>query len=124
MVASYKDKVAANQEKVVPPSSRPPLPADTDPPPPPSGSLGRSGSSVSVSHDLSKGSLYVDLLDEAGFAELPQTSSDSATSSSDTSPIEKGEIPPDEEDDFIEFFSKRRKKREKATARARGPLTL
>lgn len=90
-------------------------------------SRGLSGSSVSVSHNLSKGSLCVDLSADGSFEEQPQSSpgtTSSSGSSSDASISEEDDNPQDGGDEFIEFFSKRYKKREKSKARARGPLIL
>nr|VDD04390.1 unnamed protein product [Brassica rapa] len=89
----------------------------------PPDSQSHSGSSVSVSHDLSKGSLCVDLSAEGCYEDPQQISTGSSGSSSDTPASEEGEILSDDGDEFIEFFSKRHKKRAKANARARGPLT-
>lgn len=84
----------------------------------PQDSLERTGSTASISHDLSKGSLYVDFSSDGGRVEREHISS----SSSDPSLSEKDDSADEPEDEFIEYFSKRSKKR--AKARARGPLNL
>ncbi|KAG2315865.1 hypothetical protein Bca52824_018987 [Brassica carinata] len=118
--APFKDKaVIPPKETII--QTWPPSTADNTPSP---GSPARSESSASVAHDLSKGSLCVDLSGGGRYEEEQQSSSASSGSSSDISPSEEGEILPDEGDEFIEVFSKRHKKREKAKARARGPSTL
>ncbi|KAF3559807.1 hypothetical protein F2Q69_00011187 [Brassica cretica] len=121
-VATHKEIAAdAPAYKEILKRSIPPSIADSTASP---GSQGHSGSSVSVSHDLSKGSLCVDLSAEGCFEDHQQTSTGSSGSSSDTPLSEEGEIPSDDGDEFIEFFSKRHKKRAKANARARGSLIL
>ncbi|XP_013632542.1 PREDICTED: uncharacterized protein LOC106338013 [Brassica oleracea var. oleracea] len=88
------------------------------------GSQGHSGSSVSVSHDLSKGSLCVDLSAEGCFEDHQQTSTGSSGSFSDILLSEEDDNSSNDGDEFIEFFSKRHKKRAKTNARARDPLIL
>ncbi|KAG5387935.1 hypothetical protein IGI04_029476, partial [Brassica rapa subsp. trilocularis] len=61
-------------------------------------SQSHSGSSVSVSHDLSKGSLCVDLSAEGCFEDPQQISTGSSGSSSDTPASEEGEILSDDGD--------------------------
>nr|VDC77304.1 unnamed protein product [Brassica rapa] len=72
-------------------------------------------------HDLSTGSLCVDL---SGTFEtsLTSQSSGSGDSTSDMDSLTEEEENP--EDKFIEVFAKRYKQRQKAKARARGPLIL
>ncbi|KAF8095242.1 hypothetical protein N665_0339s0109 [Sinapis alba] len=80
----------------------------------------RSDQTVSVTHDLSKGSLYVDLSTDGCSLEKQ-----SSTTSSSVSSLSGDEDNPDDDSDrFIEFFSKRYQKRSNKKARARGPLTL
>ncbi|KAH0898487.1 hypothetical protein HID58_048055 [Brassica napus] len=101
------------------PGAHPPAPANPVPPP---GTLDRTGSTGSVSHDLSKGSLFVDLSSYGGCIEQPQSSLGSSSDTSHSEEDDSPDDPDDESDEFIEYFSKRYKKR--AKARARGPLIL
>ncbi|RID74361.1 hypothetical protein BRARA_B01464 [Brassica rapa] len=76
----------------------------------------QSDHTVSTHHDLSNGSLYVDLSADGKLPEqLP-----SSTSSSDSSLSADEDDPDDDSDEFIEFFSKRYQKRAKLKARAGG----
>ncbi|CAN7108727.1 unnamed protein product [Brassica rapa subsp. narinosa] len=102
-----------------PASSFPPAPVTQAPPP---GSLERSGSTGSVSHDLSKGSLYVNLSSDGCRGEKLQSSKDSSSDTSRSEEEDSLDNSEDDNDEFIEYFSKGYKKREKA--RARGPLLL
>ncbi|XP_048611395.1 uncharacterized protein LOC125585776 [Brassica napus] len=65
-----------------------------------------------------------DLSAEGCFEDHQQTSTGSSGSFSDIPLSEEDDNPSDDEDEFIEFFSKRHKKRAKANARARGSLIL
>ena len=77
-----------------------------------------------MSHDLSKGNLCVDLSAEGCFEDHQQTSTGSSGSFSDILLSEEDDNSSNDGDEFIEFFSKRHKKRAKTNARARDPLIL
>ncbi|KAL0730898.1 hypothetical protein Bca4012_026992 [Brassica carinata] len=77
------------------------------------------GRTVTVKHDLSKGSLSVDF---STHGHLPEHSS--TGSSSDTTLSKDEDSPDDDNDRFLEVFSKRYQKRFNTKARARGPSIL
>ena len=79
----------------------------------------KNGRTVTVEHDLSMGSLSVDL---STHGHLPEHSS--TGSSSDTTVSGDEDYPDDENDGFLEFFSNRYHKRFKTKVRARGPSIL
>ncbi|XP_056855286.1 uncharacterized protein LOC130504684 [Raphanus sativus] len=78
----------------------------------------KTGCTTTVEHDLSKGSLFVDLTDESKLQEQ------SSTGSSSDSTFSADEDNPDEEDEFLEVYTKRYQKRLNTKARARGPSLL
>ncbi|KAG5406391.1 hypothetical protein IGI04_012510, partial [Brassica rapa subsp. trilocularis] len=66
----------------------------------------QSDHTVSVNHNLSKGSLYVDLSTDR---DLPEQQSSTASSSDTSTSADDGD-PDDDSDGFIEYFSKRHQK--------------
>lgn len=78
----------------------------------------------SVTHDVSKGSLYVDLSSDGCLLEQKSSTASSSSSSSNISLSTDEGNQDDDSDGFIEFFSKRHRKRLNMKARAGGPLIL
>ncbi|KAJ4913225.1 Uncharacterized protein Rs2_07846 [Raphanus sativus] len=72
----------------------------------------KTGCTTTVEHDLSKGSLFVDLTDESKLQEQ------SSTGSSSDSTFSADEDNPDEEDEFLEVYTKRYQKRNSAYQRS------
>ena len=116
-----------SEPRVTPPSSSPKEPPQTSnssaspvlPTTPLTDKPSSNGHTVTIEHDLSKGSLSVDLSIDGHLSEHSTTGS-----SSDPTLSGDEDNPNDDSDGFIEYFSKKQKKRFNTKARARGPLIL